>query len=588
MRWFLDAKKCRIPFCESVCIKIIFEIVLEGIRHFDYYYDKNKKQMQFNYRYGGSSAVTSNANSTGIAFAPDTLRTPTFFVGQLGRHIPFREAISALHDVVVSDLRFKPKDKTQYKEWAAEQEKIWLGEYMAELMKNAPEINARIHTIKETLTKISQERTQIMSPFYKSRGEYYKYLYEKDRDTWFVLDPVITVHPDEVFFECFSQDESTYGKLGANYEVFDHISEFECGTTNIDYSAALYNEFQKIRTYKNTDFRIDPSGFEIQTADEDLYKETKIDLPDSWVRGFLQVSSAMTLPAVTFDLDPADVYNLCWFLRRNRAKESPRYMRYILKPDQPIEIEFMPWGKKIKCARSIYKGKTEREVKVWGRRRLLILERLIPIARKFKVHLLGTGLPSFYVADLGDMNFTLGLSGWTANDWARAGNFDLMAPRATVDFLTKNTVFNALKENWSETAASLANRLNLDQATVTGALSAYTQAGRVIYDLDKETYRVRELTQEPLPMEQLRFASEQEALANELLQSAKIKTSKNQLANGIEYSGTIRKDGYRFDASVVIDEDERIQSGKCSCHFYKQNQLRKGPCEHILAVRMRQ
>jgi len=41
-------------------------------------------------------------------------------------------------------------------------------------------------------------------------------------------------------------------------------------------------------------------------------------------------------------------------------------------------------------------------------------------------------MPSFYLADLGDMTFTLGLSGWTTNDWSSAGNFDLLAPRAAV------------------------------------------------------------------------------------------------------------------------------------------------------------
>ena len=546
--------------------------------------------MQFNYKYGGSSTVTSNAKSTGLSFAPDTLREPTFFVGKLGRHIPFREAISALHDVVVSDLRFKPQDKTAYKEWAAEQEKIWLGEYMADLMKDAPRVNARMKEIKTDLTELGRERSKIMAPFYKSRAEYFQYIYQRDRDAWFVLDPVITVHPDEIFFECFSQDESTYGKLGANYEVFQHISEFECGTTNIDYSAALYNEFQKIRTYKETEFRVDPSGFEIQTQDEDLYKEVKIDLPDSWVRGFLQVSSAMTLPAVTFDLDPADIYNMCLVLRRNKAKKSPRFMRYILKPGAPIEIEFMPWGKRIKCSRSIYKGKESREVKVWGRRRLLILERLIPIARKFRVHLLGTGLPSFYVADLGDMNFTLGLSGWTANDWSRAGNFDLLAPRAKTDNMTKQTVFNGLKENWQETSQSLATRLNLDHATVLGALSAYTQAGRVIYDLDKNVYRVRELTQDPLPMDDLRFANDREALADTLLnnKNVTIQFLVEQLEEEkIKITGSVKDRRKRFNTSLVIDQDERIRAASCTCHFHKQNQLRKGPCEHILATRRR-
>ena len=93
------------------------------------------------------------------------LLKPTFFVGKLGKHIPFREAISALHDVVVSDLRFKPKDKTAYLEWAAEQEKIWLGEHMAEVMKDAPKVNARLKEIKTDLTDLGQQRSTIMQPY---------------------------------------------------------------------------------------------------------------------------------------------------------------------------------------------------------------------------------------------------------------------------------------------------------------------------------------------------------------------------------------------------------------------------------------
>ncbi|MBL8195340.1 MAG: SWIM zinc finger family protein, partial [Blastocatellia bacterium] len=80
--------------------------------------------MEFNYSYKGSSAVTSHSSQTKMSFSPDTKREPTFFIGELQKNIEFREAISALHNVVVSDLRFKPKDKTAYKAWAAERDKI--------------------------------------------------------------------------------------------------------------------------------------------------------------------------------------------------------------------------------------------------------------------------------------------------------------------------------------------------------------------------------------------------------------------------------------------------------------------------------
>ena len=80
--------------------------------------------MEFEYAYAGDSRVESGASSTDVSFAPDTLREPTFFSGKLGKCIEFREAISALHDVVISDHRWKPKDREAYKAWLAKQEMV--------------------------------------------------------------------------------------------------------------------------------------------------------------------------------------------------------------------------------------------------------------------------------------------------------------------------------------------------------------------------------------------------------------------------------------------------------------------------------
>lgn len=77
--------------------------------------------MEFQYRYAGSSSVASNASASNLRFAPDTLRDPTYFRGKLNKQVPFREAISALHDVVISDHRFTPRDLSAYKVWLKEQ-----------------------------------------------------------------------------------------------------------------------------------------------------------------------------------------------------------------------------------------------------------------------------------------------------------------------------------------------------------------------------------------------------------------------------------------------------------------------------------
>ncbi len=540
--------------------------------------------MLFDYSYHGSSNVESSSSSTSMNFVPDAKREPTFFMAELRQKLEFREAISALHDVVVSDLRFKPKDKTAYKEWAAQREQIdW-----QEVAERRAEVGGKIKGLQDELNDLRSRQSARWKDFYDSRSRYFKYIYEKQRDLWFILDPVITVHPDEVFFECFSEDESSYGRLGAKYEVFGNIKEFACGTTNIDYSAALYDEFQKIRTYKTTKFEIDPSGFEVSTTNEDSFKEVKIDLPDSWVRGFLQVSSAMSLPTISFDLHPLDVHNICFILRRYKERQSPRGMRYILKPNEPVKIIFEPWNFEITCARTRFTGTEEHDIRVWGRRRLLILERLISVSKKFTVHLLGTGLPSFYLADLGDMEFTLGLSGWTANDWSSAGNFDLLAPRADVDSFTKRRVFDGLKQNWFDKPVDLAKKLDLDQATVLGALGAYTQAGRAIYDLSKGVYRVRELSRDPLPMDKLRFANEREESATKFIAQKSVSVSSREAKpnNAIEIKGAVKDKEKIYECSIFIDSDQRMKKAVCNCNFFLQNKLFKGPCEHILALRM--
>jgi hypothetical protein len=541
--------------------------------------------MLFNYKYSGNTSVSNDANGTAMSFAPDALRDPTFFVGKLNRKIAFREAISALHDVVVSDLRFKPKDKTEYKVWAAEQEKIWLGEYMAGFQIG--QVKARIEEVRNELKQIYQEKNRFLGPFNRAKSNYFDYLYKNDRDAWIVLDPVITVHPDELFFECFSQDESSYGKLSCNYNVFTEINEFKCGTTNIDYSAALYGEFQKIRGYKDTSFKIDPSGFESKTSGEELYKEVKIDLPDSWVRGFLQVSAAMTLPATVFELHPMDIFSLCQYLRRFKENNGPRALRFILEPGKAVRLVIEPWYETLTFSRSIYTGSEEKTIRIWGRRRLMILERLIPIAKSFKVVLLGSGLPSFFMADLGDMTFTLGLSGWTNNDWSRAGNFDLMAPRGPVDLVTKQQVFGALKDTWFSSADDLAKKLNLTSAVVSTALTAYTQAGRVVYDLKQGVYRVRELRGEPLDFNALRFSSEQEKLAHDFLTHDRVKIETRIHSDILEIKGKVKGKSETFSTFAAIDKDQRLIDGTCDCSFYQINKLKKGPCEHILASRMK-
>ena len=518
-----------------------------------------------------------------MAFSPDASREPTWFHGVVDKHLPFREAISALHYIVVSDLRYQPRDTSEYKRWLESQEEIWL----AEFMKNQQGDQAELSSLKEELSVLQRSQSEIMKPYYAAQQKYFRHLYKVNRDWWFVLDPVISVHPDEISFECFSLDESSYGRLACSHNVFKSMGDFACGTTNIDYSTALYQEFQKIRDYKQTDLTIDPEGFSVQTQ-EDSYREVKIDLPDSWVRGFLQVSSAMTMEAAELTLHPMDLHNILFHLKRRKEKVGPRSLRFILNPGKPITVSIDPWNTQVVCPRSIYHGSAEKTIRIWGRRRLLTLERLIPIAKSVKVKLLGNGMPSFWEVQMTEMTFTLGLSGWSANDWSNNANFDLLAPRTEVSAETVLSVSQALRKDWVATTDELVGKTRLHHSEVLSSLSIATQEGKVIYDANKEVWRSRELSTEELPLSKLRFKNEREEKASALVSRGAVTLEKVELTDDGKriLTGEV-KDGKKvYRPVVIIDSDERLVSAECNCNFYQQNKLMQGPCEHILALRV--
>lgn len=542
--------------------------------------------MRFQYRYYGASSIDNSASSTAMRFAPDVLRPPTYFVADVNRRLPFREAISALHDVVVADSRYQAPDKTAYKAWLAENETAMLANFQS----RSEELRAKQAPLLEELKALRARKAAVMKPFRDAEAKFYRYLYLNDRTMWLVLDPIITVHPDRVFFEAFSRDEASYAALSCSHDGFDHVGDFACGTTNIDYSEALYDEFQKIRDYKSTRLAIDPGGFQVQTEDDPAFVEQKIDVPDSWVRCFLQVSSAMAMPARSFDLHPMDLHNFCLVLRRRRERAGPRSIRFILVPGEPVRAIFEPWNLEVVCRRSIYQGGAAEEIRIWGRRRLLVLERLIPLARAFTVHLMGSGMPSFWIADLPGMQFTLGLSGWTANDWSRAAQFDLLAPRGEVDADSKEKVFTALAKRWLATADQLAQDTGLARIMVERALTLYTQAGRVIYDLAQGVYRLRELTRTPLPLDVLRFSSpaEQEAETLIAVQAVTLAPAETITGGGTRLSGVVRSGDRRYRAMLLLDADQRIVDAACECNQFTQYRLRNGPCAHMLALRIAQ
>src|SRR5271170_7667374 len=76
--------------------------------------------MNFLVSYHRRSSIIAEPSGLAISLAPNLRRDRVSYTGLLHQPIRFREAISALHDVVISDLRYKPRDKSDYQTHLAE------------------------------------------------------------------------------------------------------------------------------------------------------------------------------------------------------------------------------------------------------------------------------------------------------------------------------------------------------------------------------------------------------------------------------------------------------------------------------------
>lgn len=507
--------------------------------------------------YAGLSRLVTTDDKAELALAGNLRREPVRFDGVVKDPLQFREAMSALYAIVASDFRYVPKDRTAHLAY----------------------------------TRMRRESSHLNA--WQAQRAYFSWLLRNDPLAFVVLDPVITVHPDEVLFEVFSKDEGAYAKLGVDREAFDAISPPTFGTTNIDFSQTLFQGLQQMRSYRETRLSIGQEGVTVATESAGEVLEKHIRVPDSWLRGFLQVQSSAALPSDRFPLAPVDLYNALRHLRLHAdIKGQRRGLRIELVPGEVPRLVLEPWNTVIAATSEPFKGRAARVVRVWGRRRLALLQRFLPFTEGVEVHVLGSGLPSFWVLRGRAMTLTLGLTGFTAANWSQALNFDLMLPRKTeATSRPLDLVLAHLYEHWSAGAGELAKATGLAWPALTEALQLGCQQGKLMYDLACDVYRFRPLTDVPIEPSRLEFRDNRERVAHDLLtrRGAVAIVSENRIpGTGLELTGqvVVAEDRREYRPQMLLADEGQVTKADCTCAAFRKQGLKAGPCVHLVALRL--
>ncbi len=508
--------------------------------------------------YAGSSRVSTQGDAAKLELFGNTERPPVQFQGRIKDPIRFREALSALAGVVGSDYRYQPKDRTQY------------------------------------LAYLRLKKEVAAQTIWQAQQAYFGWMLRNDPLLFCILDPVVSVFPDQVQMEVFSKDESTYACLAFRRDAFDDVQpNQQNGTTNIDFSDALYATTQQMRAYRKTTLNIGNEQVSLKTETQPEVLEKQIRIPDSWLRGFLQVQSAATLPFDHLKLAPIDLYNALRHLRMNGDRKGQRRgIRFELVPGQQPRIVLEPWETVLESTSTPFQGRAARVVRVWGRRRLMTVKRILPFVESVDVYLLGSGLPSYWVFRAGDITLTLGMTGFTAANWSAAVGFDLLLPRSAEPQPNIAKIAAHLAQGaWAATRPELADRTGIAGPALLEALQAGCQQGQFMYDIANGKYRLRPLLHTGIDQVKIQFRGAKEKTAFDLLSrrdAVKI-VSENRIAReGLELTGQVNVEDEKreYRPQMLLADEGAIRRVSCTCTAFRKSGLTDGPCVHIIALRL--
>lgn len=534
-----------------------------------------------------SGCVASSSGPLSFHLATDVQRGPVSLKATVRNSSAFAKCMLALHDVVASDLRFRSRNRAAYLAWVEQQ-------YLAELDQQQAETYSARSEIADAFTRITnltqvreRERSEILALLAKrdrAKLRYFKYLLDTDMEQWRVLDPVISVHPDATLFEGFSLDESSYGRVTAPMENLQVRDTPAWGTTNIDFSKALAQAFERVRSYRPAVLDIGHGQVAAGTASS-MAIEKKIDLPPSWLRGFVQVQSASAMKGITVYLSAETVSRVIDVLRRRRERQGPRSLRFHLRLGQKPRITIDPWGIVVDEWQHVYDGAESAEIRIWGRRRLFCLERLLAHVTQVEVRLLGSGMPSYWSVELEGHRFDLGLSGWTSNDWASQARFAALASPRRGDPQLVKRASQVLERQLVIDVAGLAVAVRTSRQRALSALQELCRRGDAMFDLRRNAYRWRQLLASSDP--QVPDAADEERIdVADIVRSGKVQVldpPSLSLRGNLQYrcSVEIKK---LFHPALDVDSDGRVVTATCTCSFFRRNKLRRGPCIHMLAA----
>ncbi|MFK4729237.1 SWIM zinc finger family protein [Agromyces mediolanus] len=379
---------------------------------------------------------------------------------------------------------------------------------------------------------------------------YFKYTPTTQRD------PVLTAHGDRLRAEVFSACNSVYARLDLLASGLDG-GEVSHGTTNVDLGLATRQALTSVGRAELLHLDVGVDGLALATPERTEF-ERPVEMPARWIPAFGNVAELHRRLRLAFELDRAGARALLHSLPATTAAGASGW----LTPT--------PTGARLAPRR------TAGAVHVQGLHRLAALKRLLPHVHGLAVYGPADGEPGATAVEVALPHARL-LLGLTVEAWRGfSGEGSLVAALAPPDVAEHAALLSALLAFEPVIDVDrLQRESGLSRTQTESGLAVLAASGRVGWDVRTNAHFHRELPDDP---------------ARVTRDHPRVRTARRLAAERRVAPGDAPGDWLVAGGTAAAPASYLVRiadaGSRCSCTWQLAGGRDRGPCAHVLAVRI--
>ena len=384
---------------------------------------------------------------------------------------------------------------------------------------------------------------------------YFKYVPVAQRD------PILSAQGDILRAECFSACNGVYARMDLFQSALD--GEILYGTTNVDIGSNLRKSLFNVKQGDRLKFRIGDDGWKALHSKNldgsvltDIHIQRPVKMPDRWVRALGNCAMLHQNMEYKFHIEGMQAKSFIAMLPAATGKErsgwlTPAKTGVMLKPKEEKN--------------SVY---------ISGLHRLSALKRIMSNVNAVYFYAPKDGEPGQMMIEvcMTGANITLSLTAKSYEGYSGEG--------ALLDSLSTPKILECADK--IDDILNFESRLDIDKISksigivkndMNDAMELLAVSGKLGFDVRDRAFFHRELPDDP----------DRVLKDNPRLVGAKKLVEDTEYIDDNIWHVKSGDTTYR----VIYPTDENLENAKCTCTWYLKHQNDRGPCKHILAVKLK-